>query len=675
MSTQSHKPQALTVQLNAVPKDLQLIPRWLCWRLVERKKVNGASDWAKVPFTSTGRPASSTNPATWCSFDQAANAWVLGDFDGIGLVLGDDVQGIDLDDCRDPATGELSELARQTLSRIDGYAEVSPSGTGIKIFTRINVTTTATNHDKGVEIYCRARYFTVTGHLIEGHDRLPLQKQDCIWLLRDLIGREPANAPSVTGGATALEHYKRPMQDWDVDRVQNELLVHLDPDCGYNEWVQVGMTLHHQGQGDAEWLNAWDEWSAQSGKYVDGECEAKWKSFHQQRATGTGAVTLASLLAKTANARRQANLALHPLLHFVGLDNPPAVPRWVLTGFVAEGTTAIAGKQGIGKTTTILPLSLVAAGIHLPDDPLAPKHWRHVIYVTEDVAQAHRILCGLTQHHTELLNTDKVRDRLHLVEARRMSVGQLVQVGQPYRERFTRVVDGVELPPLVVLDTRAAVIAEDDENDNSGASKIVAALKQQFANLPTWVIGHIAKTNFGRTDASDLSMRGGSAFEADANQVLYLISENDGTRFLVRGKTRFEASWTELEIQSRTAHTIALDAWGDPETVTLRWGCAVPPEVPRTQRKALEREAEKTAAEVALRERVLATVRVGQETGAQLTKTALRKQLGGKAANVDAAVDALLASGDICYRTIPKEERINPQRQFELVLREMAFLE
>lgn len=49
---------------------------------------------------------------------------------------------------------------------------------------------------------------------------------------------------------------------------------------------------------------------------------------------------------------------------------------------------------------------------------------------------------------------------------------------------------------------------------------LMAALKQGFDGLPVWLIGHVAKQNLGRTELLGLSLRGGSAYEADANQVL-----------------------------------------------------------------------------------------------------------------------------------------------------------
>ena len=78
-----------------------------------------------MPFAVDGSAGSSTNSTTWSTYDDACDALIMGgNFDGIGFVLGDDIQGIDLDDCRDPATGALSDLAAEVLHRVDGDAEV-----------------------------------------------------------------------------------------------------------------------------------------------------------------------------------------------------------------------------------------------------------------------------------------------------------------------------------------------------------------------------------------------------------------------------------------------------------------------------------------------------------------------------------------------------------------------
>ena len=287
-----NRPQVLAPDLDSIPTELQSLDRWVLWRNVLRTGPNGKESWTKVPFTGTGASASSTNQATWCSYTAAVDEYVLGEYDGIGIVLGGTLHGIDLDDCRDPATGVLSDLAQETLDRVEGYAEVSPSGTGIKIFTRTNLDRGRTK--KGVELYKDGRYFTVTGHAINGHNALPELPQDLGWLVERVWGE--ALRVGGSAGEDAFANLKSPLDGWDLGRVVDEVLVHLDPDVGYGEWLKVGAAMHHQGSGDGEWFEAWDSWSAGSGKWVEGYCGSKWDSFSAERATGKGLFTLAGLI-------------------------------------------------------------------------------------------------------------------------------------------------------------------------------------------------------------------------------------------------------------------------------------------------------------------------------------------------------------------------------------------
>lgn len=51
------------------------------------------------------------------------------------------------------------------------------------------------------------------------------------------------------------------------------------PADGYDEWLQVGMGLHHESGGSSEGLNIWRAWSSGSTKFTEGACEAKWSGF------------------------------------------------------------------------------------------------------------------------------------------------------------------------------------------------------------------------------------------------------------------------------------------------------------------------------------------------------------------------------------------------------------
>lgn len=64
-----------------------------------------------------------------------------------------------------------------------------------------------------------------------------------------------------------------------MDRELLELLDYIDPSMlDYQEWVNVGMALKHEGYSYLDW----DKWSSRdSGRYHPGECEKKWNTFNE----------------------------------------------------------------------------------------------------------------------------------------------------------------------------------------------------------------------------------------------------------------------------------------------------------------------------------------------------------------------------------------------------------
>ena len=56
-----------------------------------------------------------------------------------------------------------------------------------------------------------------------------------------------------------------------------EILQHISPaTLDYQEWVNVGMALKHEGYTAMDW----DNWSRSDSRYHKGECYKKWDSFH-----------------------------------------------------------------------------------------------------------------------------------------------------------------------------------------------------------------------------------------------------------------------------------------------------------------------------------------------------------------------------------------------------------
>jgi len=354
----------------------------------------------------------------------------------------------------------------------------------------------------------------------------------------------------------------------------------------------------------------------------------------------------------------------HPLARFVELDSDPKPPRWVLPGVIGQGLTLISGAQGVGKTTAILPLALMAAGLH--GGELAPQHWRHAIYVTEDIEQAQRILAGMVRFGGLGIKQEDVRERLHLVKAVRMDAANVVEVGNTYREQFTRWVDGVELLPLVVFDTKAAIFALENENDNAEASRMVAAIKQKFADLPVWLAGHVAKQNIGRSNVNELSTRGASAIEADANQTMFLVQEKD-KRFIVLGKTRFEPRWRELEVNSYTAPVMAKNEFGKDEELLLRWGIAAP--AIQSRKEAAERaEAEQRLEdEAGLRHDILHAVGVAWVTGNPLNRQGVKAKISRKRETVTSMIENLLSERWLHEVPVIAKQRANNSKSAYLV--------
>ena len=161
------------------PPDMLALRRYVVWRYEERV---GKS--AKIPHVADGTNdrASSTDPATWRGFEAAARVFLAGGYDGVGFVFspGDPYAGVDLDDCRDPESAALEAWATELVATLEGYAEVSPSGTGVHIIVR----GAAPNRQDGrVEAYSSGRYFTVTGRAILGHGLPPPERQDGLNML------------------------------------------------------------------------------------------------------------------------------------------------------------------------------------------------------------------------------------------------------------------------------------------------------------------------------------------------------------------------------------------------------------------------------------------------------------------------------------------------------------
>ena len=149
----------MKIKINNIPQEMKDRDHWVVWKWETR---NGKK--TKPPYDpKTSRRASHSDSATWGTFEDPVKALDRG-FDGIGFVFTekDPLCGIDLDKCRDPASGEIATWALGIIQDFDSYSEISPSKTGLKIFIKGKLPGGGIK-TKHVEIYDHLRYFTVTG--------------------------------------------------------------------------------------------------------------------------------------------------------------------------------------------------------------------------------------------------------------------------------------------------------------------------------------------------------------------------------------------------------------------------------------------------------------------------------------------------------------------------------
>jgi predicted P-loop ATPase len=147
---------------------------WVNWKKVARKD----NTFTKVPYQINGKPASSTDPETWSTYEEVNEN--VEKFSGIGIVLEPTlgkIVGIDFDHCLKDnkiLVPEIEEFIKQSKT----YCELSPSGEGLHVLLKVEDPLELErnkhhfNDDVAVEIYSNGRYFTFTENEFKGSEPL-----------------------------------------------------------------------------------------------------------------------------------------------------------------------------------------------------------------------------------------------------------------------------------------------------------------------------------------------------------------------------------------------------------------------------------------------------------------------------------------------------------------------
>lgn len=373
-------PHLLQLEAPAVLADR---PGWLVWRF---EQPPGGGKLRKVPYYASGRKRHGVqgrdeDREQLVSFEAAKAAAARKGFDGVGFAPMPEwgITALDFDACVQGGRvdSEVEDLVAST------YAEFSPSGNGVRAF----VLGTLGNHKAlageqfGFETFSSKGFVTFTGNV------LPVCQQ---FDTQNLVAAASERLRALCDARFSKADIERPTAEpMGLRReVIDEALDVLPSALSYDQWIQVGMALHHELGAGA--FDVWDEWSSRSPKYTSSEYGlARWNSFGQY--TGP-AVTVRSLvhLANEHGARISLSAALDaaafddlsvkegapaeskplrfPFLPVGEFVAAPAQQYWI-KGVVPEANLVVMfGESGSGKTFAVLDMVLaIARGVSWRD--------------------------------------------------------------------------------------------------------------------------------------------------------------------------------------------------------------------------------------------------------------------------------------------------------------------
>jgi hypothetical protein len=294
------------------PAELRELQGWLMWRF-EQDPNDTTGKPLKVPYYADGgkrhgKQGGIDDRGRMTTFAAARDAAAKRGFTGVGLALMPEfgITALDFDNCVDAqgaVPADIEEITSQT------YAEYSPSGKGIRAFVRGsygNRKSPTEGNPYGFETFTSTGFVTFTGNAMPYTDIFGLE--DTIADLDELVAPLcAARFGSSTARVSDPDDFMighEPKIGLSVAQME-ELLSVLDADMQREDWVRVGMALHHETEGDDSGFYLWDDWSQNGEKYPSEESlRTQWDSFERRKGSGHRQVTMASVMkmAKEAGA-------------------------------------------------------------------------------------------------------------------------------------------------------------------------------------------------------------------------------------------------------------------------------------------------------------------------------------------------------------------------------------
>lgn len=564
------------------PTLLRGLKGWLVWRWVQRPGKVKAS---KVPYYITGEArkgsqGSDSDRAKMATFEEAKAFAIRHNFPGVGFAFMPEfgITGLDFDDC--VIDGKVDPLVERMTAGT--YTEYSPSGNGVHAFVlgaypdHKDSPPRNPERDKfGCETFHGKGFLTFTGRPTD---------------LTETTGDENTIAPIpshvIDYFGTRFVHVRalrekyegegKPIFDFSEEQIES-FLKDLPEDLGYDDWVKVGMAVHHETYGEG--FAIWDEWSSRSPKYTDSAYGlARWESFGVNNSAEY--TTMGTVLQMLRQNGVETGLEVAQASDFEILPEPKggkynirsqseftngfSRTTWLVKNFLPKATLGVIyGESGSGKSFLAYDLcAAIARGLDTWCGKRITKG--RVLIIVAEGAQGFRQRIDAYCHQQGIsprdFEVDYISDFIPNLTMPNLITDLIKEINErdPY--------------DLIVMDTFAQVMPGADENSGKDVGAALAQCKRIHAQTGAMVLlVHHSGKDAGK------GARGWSGLRAAADVELE-ITRKDNDRAIKVTKLKDGQDGTSMGFKLHTV-TLGEDDDGDDITSCIVEFCDVSPKL------------------------------------------------------------------------------------------------
>jgi hypothetical protein len=273
-------------------------PIWTTWK-TEAREVGGKP--TKVPYSIDGRRAKANDPATWMSYFDAQQCMTKYGHGGINFMLGKvpdtdaHIGGVDLDACI--SDGDCEPWAMEVVDAVDSYTEVSPSGTGLRIFFTYQpeLADQRWRHhvqepkaegrpkERGIEFYLKNHALSVTGTIFRAYSAVREIGAEVMERVQGLMAKFEARykpEPKANGHAHRDPPPYRIRMD-ELDRLIDAINHISSSGLPWFDWNTIGMAIWASTSGSQRGYEAFVAFSRNDPDFSERNCRERWENWRR----------------------------------------------------------------------------------------------------------------------------------------------------------------------------------------------------------------------------------------------------------------------------------------------------------------------------------------------------------------------------------------------------------